>query len=135
MAVAKVSCRIVPDQDPDKVASSIAAYLKKVAPKGMDVQITWDHGGRPVRSSPDTKIAHICSDAFTEVFGKPCRKTFCGASVPLVADLAEACKGDAIIIGVSLDSDDFHAPNEHFSWDQLEQGFLTIGGILGRLSK
>jgi acetylornithine deacetylase/succinyl-diaminopimelate desuccinylase-like protein len=134
MAVAKISCRIVPDQDPDDVARSVANYLKKIAPKGLEIEVSWDHGGKPVRSSPDTEIVQVCSEAYSEVFGKPCRKIFCGASVPLVADLAKACKGDAVVIGVCLDSDDFHAPNEHFSLEQLEQGFLTMGRILGRLS-
>ena len=134
MALAKISCRIVPNQDPDEVARSIANYLKKIAPKGLEVEVNFDHGGKPVRSSPHTKIAHVCSESFSEVFGKPCGNIFCGASIPLVADLAKVCKGDAIVIGVCLDSDDFHAPNEHFGLDQLEQGFLTISGILRRLS-
>ncbi len=134
MALAKISCRIVPNQDPTEVAKLIASYLKKIAPKGLEITVTADHGGKPVRSSPDTKIAHACSDALTEVFGKPCGNILCGASVPLVADLAKACKGDAIVIGVSLDSDDFHAPNEHFGFDQLQQGFLMMGRILGGLA-
>jgi len=70
----------------------------------------------------------------TEVFGKRCGNILCGASIPLVADLAKACKGDALVIGVSLDSDDIHAPNEHFSLDQLQQGFLMMGRILGRFA-
>jgi acetylornithine deacetylase/succinyl-diaminopimelate desuccinylase-like protein len=134
MASAKISCRIVPNQDPAEIAKSIASYLKKIAPKGLEVTVTTDHGGKPIRSSPDTKIAHVCSDALTEVFGKPCGNILCGASVPLVADLAKVCKGDALVIGVSLDSDDFHAPNEHFSFEQLQQGFLMMGRILGRLA-
>jgi acetylornithine deacetylase/succinyl-diaminopimelate desuccinylase-like protein len=134
MALAKISCRIVPNQDPEVVVRSISNYLKKIAPKGLEIETTWDHGGKPVRSSPHTKTVQVCSEAFSEVFGKPCVKTFCGASVPLVADLVKACKGDAVVIGVSLDSDDFHAPNEHFGLDQLEQGFLTICGILERFS-
>ncbi len=133
-AIAKISCRIVPNQDPEEVAQSIANYLKKIAPKGLEIEATWDHGGQAVRSSPHTTIAKVCSEAFTEVFQKPCGKIFCGASVPLVADLAKACKGDVVVIGVSLDSDDFHAPNEHFGLDQLQQGFLTIASILRRLS-
>jgi acetylornithine deacetylase/succinyl-diaminopimelate desuccinylase-like protein len=93
--------------------------------------VTSDHGGKSFRSSPNTKAAHVCSEALTEVFGKPCGNILCGASVPLVADLVSTCKGDAVVIGVCLDSDDFHAPNEHFGLDQLEQGFLMMASILG----
>lgn len=134
-AIAKISCRIVPSQDPEKVASQIVHYLQKKAPPGLEISAKFEHGGKPVRSSPHSKIARIASEAFTEVFGKPCRNILCGASVPLVADLAEACGGDVAVIGVSLDSDDFHAPNEHFSLAQFQQGFLTISSILRRLSR
>ncbi|HEX2579972.1 MAG TPA: M20/M25/M40 family metallo-hydrolase [Rhabdochlamydiaceae bacterium] len=134
MAIAKISCRTVPNQDSDEVARSIAAYLKKIAPKGLEVEVTSIHGGKAVRSSPETKVAKVCSDALTEVFGKPCGNILCGASIPLVADLAKACKGDALVIGVSLDSDDIHAPNENFSFDQLQHGFLMMGCILGRFA-
>lgn len=133
MAIAKISCRIVPNQDPIKVTEAIANYLKKIAPKGLEVNASLDHGGKPIRSSPDTHIAKICSQAYTEVFGKPCRNILCGASVPLVADLQKAVGGEVAMIGVGLDSDDIHAPNEHFSLQQLEQGFLTMGRILSKL--
>ncbi len=134
-AVAKISCRLVPKQDPQTIANLLSDYLKKIAPPGLDVQTHWDHGGKPVLSSPHTKIAKICSDAYTEVFGKPCRKILCGASIPLVTDLTEASGGEVAIIGVGLDTDNIHAPNEHFGLDQLEQGFLTMVSIMGRLSQ
>ncbi len=132
-AIAKISCRLAPGQDPHRVVTQIHEFLKKKAPAGLEITAKFEHGGKPVRCSPDSKIARIAADAFTEVFGIPCKKTLCGASVPLVADLAEACGGDAAVIGVSLDSDDFHAPNEHFGLDQLRQGFLVMGSILRRL--
>jgi acetylornithine deacetylase/succinyl-diaminopimelate desuccinylase-like protein len=84
--------------------------------------------------SPDTKLAHLCCDAYAEVFGKPCKKVLNGASVPIVADFAEVMGGEVAIIGVSLDTDDIHAPNEHFSLKQLKDGFLSMGRILGRMS-
>ena len=133
-AMAKISCRIVPNQDPEEVSQSIAKYLKKIAPKGLEIEVISDHGGKPVRSSPDTKTAKICSAALSEVFDKPCGNILCGASVPLVADLSKVCKGDAVVIGVCLDTDNFHAPNEHFSLEQLRQGFLMMGSILKRLA-
>ena len=133
-AVAKISCRLVPNQDPQKIAHLIEQFLKKRAPKGIELEVTHDHGGRPVRTSPKTKLAQLCADAYAEVCEKPCQKIFCGASIPLVADLAEAAKGEVAMIGVGLDSDDIHAPNEHFGLGQLQTGFLAMGRILGRLS-
>ncbi|MGH2639867.1 MAG: dipeptidase [Rhabdochlamydiaceae bacterium] len=132
-SIAKISCRLVPNQDPTKIVKCLTEFLKKHAPKGLEIEVTHDHGGKPVRTSPHTKLAHLCSDAYAEVFGKPCQKIICGATVPLVADLAKATKGDVAMIGVGLDSDDVHAPNEHFGLKQLRNGFLIMGRILGRL--
>lgn len=134
MSRAKISCRLVPRQDPQKIAALVADFLKKIAPAGLEIDVEWDHGGKAVRTSPDTKIAQVCCEAFSEVFGKPCAKILCGASIPLVAELTEACGGEVAMIGVSLDSDDIHAPNEHFGLDQFRQGFLTMARILGRLA-
>ena len=62
-AVAKISCRLVPSQDPMKIAQCLTEFLKKQAPKGIELEITHDHGGKPVRTSPNTKLAHLCADA------------------------------------------------------------------------
>lgn len=132
-AVAKISCRLVPNQDPEKIVDCLTKFLKENAPKGIEIEVTHDHGGRAVRTSPSTKLAILCAEAYTEVFAKPCQKILCGASVPLIADLTDVVGGEVAMVGVSLDSDDIHAPNEHFGLKQLQNGFLTMGRILGRL--
>lgn len=132
-AVAKISCRLVPHQEPMKIVQCLTEFLKKHVPQGLELEITHDHGGRPVRTSPHTTLARLCAEAYTEVFGKPCHKMLCGATVPLVADLAEAVGGEIAMIGVGLDSDDIHAPNEHFGLDQFQQGYLALGRIIARL--
>jgi acetylornithine deacetylase/succinyl-diaminopimelate desuccinylase-like protein len=132
-AVAKISCRLVPNQNPTKIVQCLTEFLMNRVPKGLEIEITHDHGGRPVRTSPYTKLACICCDAYAEVLGRPCQKIICGASVPLVMDLAEAVGGEVAMVGVSLDSDDIHAPNEHFGLKQLQDGFLAMGCILRRL--
>lgn len=130
MAKAKISCRLVADQDPDTIAQLVASHLKKIAPPGLTIEVDLDHGGKPVCTSPTTKIAQICSKAYAEVFKQPCQNILFGGSIPLVAELVHATGAEPAIIGVSLDSDDIHAPNEHFGLDQLEQGFLTMATIL-----
>lgn len=134
-AVAKISCRLVLNQDPDQVAKIVTEFLRKEAPKGLDIEITPHHGGRPVRTNPQTTLAQLCSSAYAEVFEKPCQKILCGASIPLVADLAKVTGAEVAILGVGLDSDDIHAPNEHFGLDRLQLGFLCMGKILGDLSR
>ncbi len=134
MARAKISCRLVPDQDPDKIAEAVGQYLKKQFPPELEVQVNLDHGGNPHRSSPTSPIAQICAASYEEVFGQPCRRLLCGGSVPITSILAEVTGADVAMIGVALDTDDFHAPNEHFGLDRLRQGFLTMGRILAKVN-
>lgn len=134
-ASAKISCRLVPHQNPEVIAHRIGDYLKKIAPKGLEVINTFLHGGESFQVLPQEKICQICTEAYTEVFNKSCQKIFCGASIPLVAKLSEVSQASTAIIGVALGSDDMHAPNEHFSLEQLEKGVLTMGNVLRRLSQ
>jgi acetylornithine deacetylase/succinyl-diaminopimelate desuccinylase-like protein len=133
-AFAKISCRLVPDQDPEKIGRSIADYLKTVAPKGIEVKVDMHHGASAFRSAFDSFIVKTAALAYEEVFGKSCKYLLCGASVPIVVDLAHASKAEVAMIGVGLAEDDIHAPNEHFGLDRFQLGFLTVGSILSRLS-
>lgn len=134
-AFAKISCRLVPDQDPEKITRAIADYLKANAPKGLEVKVEMHSGANSYRSSPDSFIVKTAALAYEEIFGKPCKYLLCGASVPIVVDLVRASKAEVAMIGVGLADDDIHAPNEHFGLDRFELGYLTIGRILGRLSE
>jgi acetylornithine deacetylase/succinyl-diaminopimelate desuccinylase-like protein len=133
-AFAKISCRLVPEQDPEKVGQCIAKYLKSSAPKGIEVKVDLHHGAPAYRSNFDSFIVKTAVLAYEEIFRKPCKYLFCGASVPIVVDLARASKAEVAMIGVGLADDDIHAPNEHFGLDRFELGYLTIGRILGQLS-
>jgi acetylornithine deacetylase/succinyl-diaminopimelate desuccinylase-like protein len=134
VAIAKISARLVVGQDPEKVGMLIGNFLKQNLPKGLELKVELHHGGMPMRISSDTPIAQISAKAYEEVFGEPCKFLLCGATVPIVTDLAEASQAQPALIGVSLAEDDINAPNEHFGLDQFEQGFLTMGRILGMLS-
>ncbi|MBS0605184.1 MAG: dipeptidase [Verrucomicrobia bacterium] len=133
-AHAKISCRLVPEQDPEKIGKAITQYLKSSAPKGIEIKVDLHHGAPAYRSEIDSSIVKTAALAYEEIFGKPCKYLFCGASVPIVVDLVRASKAQVAMIGVGLPDDDIHAPNEHFGLDRFELGYLTIGRILSRLS-
>lgn len=133
-AFAKVSCRLVPNQDPEKIFNAIDEYLKTEAPKGLEIKVEMHHGAIAYRSAFDSFIVKTAALAYEEIFGKPCKYLFCGASVPIVVDLVRASKAEVAMIGVGLPDDDIHAPNEHFGLDRFELGYLIIGRILSRLS-
>lgn len=134
-AFAKISCRLTPKQIPEVMCKRIEDFLKQHIPKGVEVKVVLDHGGKPVRNSPNTPVAKIAAKAYEEVFGSRCQNMLTGGSVPIVADLTAASGAEVAMIGVGLSTDDIHAPNEHFGMDRFEQGFLVIGLILGEFSK
>lgn len=133
-AHAKLSCRLVPNQDPQRIGQLIEAHLRSKLPQGMKLTMKIDQGAPAYRISPCSHAVHVAATAFSEVFRKPCQYILCGASIPIVVDLADASTAEAVQIGVALDTDDFHAPNEHFGLDRFEQGFLSIGRILDGLA-
>lgn len=133
-AFAKISCRLVPNQNPNKIAETIISYMKKEAPKGIEIHAEVHHGAPAFRSKIDSSIVKTTALAYEEVFGRPCKYLFCGASVPIVVDLARASQAEVAMIGVALAEDDIHAPNEHFGLDRFELGYLIIGRILSRLN-
>lgn len=122
-ASAKISCRVVPNQDPHKIGTLVAQFLEKNAPEGVQVKATVHHGGgKAVRSNPDSKVVQAFAKAFSEIFQKPCRFIFEGASIPIVTELAEASQSEVVLVGLGLADDQIHAPNEHFGIDRLEKG-------------
>ncbi len=133
-AQAKISCRLVPDQDPEKIAEALSAFFKEKAPEGIKIGVGLHSGASAYRASFDSPIVKTAALAYEEIFGKPCRYMLCGGSVPIIADLAAATGADVAMIGMGLADDDIHAPNEHFGLDRLELGYLTVARILGRLS-
>ncbi len=133
-ARAKISCRLVPNQDPGKIVKQIRDFLKTAFPKGIEMDLIELQGTSAYRSSFDTPLVKTVAKAFEEVFNKKCKYMLCGASVPIVPSLALASGAQTALIGCGLDDDNIHAPNERFGLDRFEQGFLTLGTILQCLS-
>ncbi len=127
IASAKLSCRLVPHQDPETIGALVKKFFEKRVPPGVSVKVEILPGkGHPFRTNPSSIIAETMTQAYSEVFGKECDRILLGGSIPIAADLAEAAEAEMIFVGVGLPSDQIHAPDEHFSLDRLEQGFLTI---------
>lgn len=127
IAKAKLSCRLVPNQDPEKIGNLVANFLKARAPDGVTVRVNvHPGGGLAVRAKASSKVVKAFAQAYSEVFQSPCQYIFEGASIPIVTQLAAASKSEVVLIGLGLISDQIHAPNEHFGLDRLEKGFLII---------
>lgn len=133
-AHAKISCRLVPDQEPAQIGKLVATYLKNHAPAGVQVSVHVHAGqGTAIRASSQLPIVKSFAKAYEEVFGRPCEFILTGGSIPIVAKLAEASGGEMIVMGLGLDSDFIHAPNEHFGLDRLEKGILIMARAIENL--
>lgn len=135
-ASAKISCRLVPGQDPEKTRNLVADYLEKHAPNGVKVHVHRHTGGGPaVRASPFSKVAIAFAQAYSEVFQKPCEFVLEGASIPIIAELVKASGSEMVVLGLGLTSDQIHAPNEHFGVDRIKKGFLIMARVIELLGQ
>ena len=132
-ASAKLSCRLVPNQDPDNIFAHLKGFLQSHMPKGMELLFKDVHGTPAFFSAFDSHIAKLVAKAYEEVMKKPCQMRLGSGSIPIVAHLAKVSGAETVLMGFGLDSDQIHAPNEHFGLDRFERGFLTMGRILSRL--
>ncbi|MCP5064906.1 MAG: dipeptidase [Ignavibacteriae bacterium] len=124
-ATAKISMRLVPNQNPDKVAKQFAKYVKSLVPKSIKVKVTDMHGGSPVVIPLDAPAIIAASKATSKAFGKKTVYTREGGSIPIVVDFVKQLKAPAILMGLGLDSDNIHSPNEHFSLKSFKLGVLS----------
>lgn len=133
-AMAKISCRLVPNQTPEQISKLVADYLTANVPAGLKIKITVEGGGgKPVRAATTSKGTRAAAEAYTEVCGAPCAYILCGGSIPISAELAQASGASTVFLGYGLPDDNLHAPNEHFGIDRLKLGTATIGRILEKL--
>ncbi|MGR3973083.1 MAG: M20/M25/M40 family metallo-hydrolase [Candidatus Rhabdochlamydia sp.] len=133
-ASAKISCRLAQGQDPEEMFNHIVNFFKSQICPGISLEVRYLSGAQGVRSSSDTSLARICANSYSEVFNTPCQQILSGASIPLVTHLAACSHAEVVMMGMILDTDCIHAPNEHFSLQQLRKGFLTVATLLGNLS-
>jgi len=125
-ASAKISMRLVPHQDPDKMTALFTNHIKSIAPPYVQVKVTPHHGGQPAVTPTDTIEYKAASKAMEKSFGKEPLPQRSGGSIPIVA-LFESILGiKTVLLGFGLDSDDIHSPNEHFGLFNFYKGIETI---------
>jgi len=135
VAMAKVSMRLVPNQDPDRVAQLFEAYVKKVAPKTVDVTVTRMHGGKPWITEYDNPFVQAAGRAIEQGFGKT--PVFCreGGSIPVVSTFQEELGVPAVLFGVGLPDENAHAPNERLDLANFHNGVVASAILYEEISK
>ncbi|HWD87486.1 MAG TPA: dipeptidase [Mucilaginibacter sp.] len=125
-ASAKISMRLVPNQEWVKISEIFAEHVKKIAPASVKVKVTTHHGGEPVVTPTDSVAYKAAQKAVAESFGKEPIPTRGGGSIPIVA-LFEAELGiKTVLMGFGLDSDALHSPNEKYDIYNYYKGIETI---------
>lgn len=125
-AYAKISMRLVPDQDPDEITQLFIEHFKKIAPPSVKVKVTPHHGGKPAVTPTDSKEYEAASRAMERTFGKVPIPVRGGGSIPIVALFEEVLNVKTVLMGFGLDSDDIHSPNEHYGVFNFYKGIETI---------
>ncbi|MBS1638372.1 MAG: dipeptidase [Bacteroidetes bacterium] len=125
-AFAKISMRLVPDQNSHEISELFQKHFESIAPKSVKVKVTPHHGGEPVVVSTESKAFKSASKAMEETYGKKPVPTRGGGSIPIVALFKKELGLDSILFGFGLDSDALHSPNEHYGLFNYYKGIQTI---------
>ena len=125
LAMAKISMRLVPDQDPNKIASLFEAFVKKIAPKTVELKITRMQGGKPWMTSFDNAYVQAAGRAIEKGFGRTPIFTREGGSIPVVSTFQEELGLPSVLFGVGLPDENAHAPNEKLDVSNFHNGIIA----------
>jgi acetylornithine deacetylase/succinyl-diaminopimelate desuccinylase-like protein len=132
VSMAKVSFRLVPDQDPKVVEQLVSEHVARVAPPGVTVTVTALHGGRPWRSELGGPLHDAGVAALEAAFGTPPVITGEGGSIPVVGDFERILGAPVLLMGFGLPGENAHAPDEWISEENYRQGMRAAATLLDR---
>ena len=135
VAMAKVSMRLVPNQDPDKIAKLFEEYVREVAPKTVEVKVTRMHGGKPWMASYDNPFIQAAGRAIEKGFGQKPVFTREGGSIPVVSTFQEELGLPSVLFGVGLPDENAHAPNEKLDVGNFHNGIIASAMLYDELSR
>jgi succinyl-diaminopimelate desuccinylase len=131
---AKISFRLVPNQDPKQVTQQLTEFLAAHTPPGVTVELIDLHGGRGVVVDPNSKFMKGASAAVEAGFGVPPVLIREGGSIPIVAKMVEATSADVLLLGWGQDDDGAHSPNEKFSVQDYYRGIKASSRLWHHLA-
>jgi acetylornithine deacetylase/succinyl-diaminopimelate desuccinylase-like protein len=134
-AHAKITCRLVHNQNPVKIQGLIKKHLEEHAPKGCTVNVTLQDTGNPFLTPIDSPMIQKAAAAYETVYGKAPVYKREGGSIPIVSDFSHSLHAPVVLMGFGLPDENLHAPNEHFNLENFDKGILTICSFLGLLTK
>ncbi len=134
-AVAKVSLRLVPDQDPDRVVDAVRRFIAQHTPKGIRTEVRVLSGGPGLMVDPHHPAIRVAAAVFAEKLGRPTVFTRSGGSIPIVGDFARHLGIPTILMGFGLPDDGLHSPNEKFRLSHYYLAIETVAEFLARYGR
>ena len=133
-AMAKVSCRLVPNQDPDRIADLLQKHIRSVAPAGVRVEIDVLHGGKPWRAGTEGPLYDAAAAALEQAFGRKVVFAGEGGSIPIVPEFEKVLNAPVLLMGFGLPGENAHAPDEWMSIENYEKGTHASAALLSELA-
>lgn len=134
-AMAKVSCRLVPNQDHRRIAELFKAHVEKVTPAGVKVTVQELHGGQPWRAKIGGPLYEAAARALERAFGRPPVYTGTGGSIPIVPAFEKVLDAPVLLMGFGLPGENAHAPDEWMSVENFEKGTHAAAALLSELKR
>ena len=134
-AMAKISFRLVPRQDPFELKSAIVDFLKQECPKSVEMEIISQHEGRPYLVKPDSEFGRAAQEALRRTFDKPIAFIREGGSIPITQSFKEILGIDTLLLGLALPDAKVHSPNENFPIENLHAGIRLNRELLNQISQ
>ncbi len=128
-ASAKITIRLVPDQDPREIAQLVRKQILRLCPPSVRVEVRTGHSGQPYRFEPTSPLAQAALKALEAAFGRQPVLLREGGSIPIVTDFKRILGADTLLLGLALPDDNAHSPNEKFDLDNFAAG-MAMGALL-----
>ena len=125
-ASAKISMRLVPNQDFEKIGELFEKHFRAIAPKSVKLNVKYLHGGAPYVSPTDMAAYKAAEQAIVDTFGKKPLPFYSGGSIPIISGFERILGIKSLLIGFGLSEDAIHSPNESYGLEQFDKGVRTI---------
>jgi acetylornithine deacetylase/succinyl-diaminopimelate desuccinylase-like protein len=134
-ASAKLSFRLVPDQDPSELKGAIVDFLTRECPKTVEIELIPQHEGKPYLVKPDSEFGRAAQEALRRTFDKPIAFIREGGSIPITQTFKEVLGIDTLLLGLALPDAKVHSPNENFPIENLHAGIRLNRELLNQIAQ